>query len=91
MLSAFVRGLRTPASLFKPFSCRSLPSASVSRLSATSSAPRDLAITVVRTAEDARCALAVLRQHPKALWACDSEVDELDVKSQSPVGNGRVI
>lgn len=91
MLSAFTRGLRTPASLGKPFLRSFLPSTSISRLSASSTAPSDLTITVVRTAADAQRALAVLRQHPKAVWACDTEVDELDVKSQSPVGNGRVI
>ncbi len=35
-------------------------------------------------------ALEVLFSDPNRYWACDTEVADIDVKSQGPVGNGRV-
>lgn len=48
-------------------------------------------ITVVRDRATAEAALRILNNHPSAIWACDTEVADIDVSSQSPVGNGQVI
>jgi hypothetical protein len=41
--------------------------------------------------EDARRALEVLYKRPDVYWGCDTEVANIDVKTQGPVGNGNVI
>lgn len=48
-------------------------------------------VTIVRTAEDAIRCVEILEAHPEAIWACDTEVIDIDIKEQSPVGNGKVI
>lgn len=48
-------------------------------------------ITVVDTVEKARRAVQALEAHPDHVWGCDTEVADIDVKTQGPVGNGRVI
>eukprot|EP01035_Chromulina_nebulosa_P017260 gene17260-22791_t len=48
-------------------------------------------ITIVRDVETARKVLSILEKYPDEIWACDTEVADIDVKSQSPVGNGNVI
>lgn len=49
------------------------------------------AVTICRTKQDAQKILRILYAHPDAHWACDTEVADIDVKNQSPVGNGKVI
>lgn len=49
-------------------------------------------VTVVNNVAKARHALSVLNSLPKtAFHACDTEVAFINVKKQSPVGNGKVI
>jgi hypothetical protein len=48
-------------------------------------------ILPILTSSDAQAALKVLNQHPDLYWACDTEVANIDVKTQGPVGNGNVI
>lgn len=48
-------------------------------------------ILQILTINDAKSALQVLYQHPEVFWACDTEVADIDVKTQGPIGNGRVI
>eukprot|EP00981_Chlorochromonas_danica_P006017 scaffold1244_cov162-Ochromonas_danica.AAC.53 len=48
-------------------------------------------VTIVTDREHARKVLSVLNRHPEAIWACDTEVADIDVSAQSPVGNGKVI
>lgn len=50
----------------------------------------DVQVTIVNTREKAREVLAKLRQL-HTIHACDTEVADLDVKEQGPVGNGKVI
>lgn len=48
-------------------------------------------ITIVRDEETAHKVLEVLYQNPEStVWACDTEVADIDVKTQGPVGNGKV-
>ena len=48
-------------------------------------------ITHVLTTADAEKVLKVLRErHKDIYWACDTETTGLDVKTQGPVGNGKV-
>jgi len=47
-------------------------------------------ITIVDTPAKAKKALKVLKAHPDAVWACDTEVADIDVKQVGPVGNGYV-
>jgi len=49
-------------------------------------------ITHVTTVADAKRVLAVLEspQAEKLIWACDTEVADIDLKTQGPVGNGKV-
>jgi len=48
-------------------------------------------ITLVQTEGDAKRVLDQLMSLPKHYHACDTEVANIDVTSQSPVGNGNVI
>jgi len=48
-------------------------------------------VTIVRTVEKAKQVVRVLEAHPEAFHACDTEVAEIDLSSQGPVGNGEVI
>lgn len=41
--------------------------------------------------ESAENALQVLYQHSNAYHACDTEVIQIDLNSQGPVGNGKII
>ncbi len=47
--------------------------------------------TIVRTKEDARKVVAILKQYPERIAAWDTETIGIDPKIQSPVGNGQVI
>lgn len=47
-------------------------------------------VTVVDTKEGALKALKVLESDPEIIWACDTEVMDIDLKLVGPVGNGRV-
>ena len=47
-------------------------------------------VTVVDTLEKAQAVLKVLESHSEHIWACDTEVADIDVKTQGPVGNGFV-
>jgi len=47
--------------------------------------------TIVRTKEQAKHALNVLKSHPNRIHAWDTETISIDVKEQSPVGNGTVL
>ncbi len=47
-------------------------------------------VTVVDTKAKAEAALKVLESHPDVVWACDTEVMDIDLKLVGPVGNGRV-
>lgn len=49
----------------------------------------DVQVTIVNTREKAREVLAKLKEL-KTVHACDTEVADLDVKAQGPVGNGKV-
>ena len=46
--------------------------------------------TVVTDRDMAMSALKILSIHDDKVWACDTEVMDIDIKSQGPVGNGRV-
>jgi DNA polymerase-1 len=48
-------------------------------------------ITLVQTSGDAERVLDKLMSLPKHYHACDTEVANIDVTTQSPVGNGNVI
>jgi len=49
-------------------------------------------IQTIDTIEKARNALAKMNRAPAGtIFACDTEVSEIDLKTQGPVGNGRVI
>lgn len=47
--------------------------------------------TIVRDRDHAQQVLEALMQSPEVVHACDTEVADIDVASQSPVGNGKVI
>ncbi len=47
--------------------------------------------TIVRTREDARRVVQILRSVPERVHAWDTETIEIDAKEQSPVGNGKII
>lgn len=53
--------------------------------------PTRTEVTIVRTREHARSVVNILMANPEAIWACDTEVADINVKEQSPVGNGKVI
>ena len=52
-------------------------------------------ITKVETVQDARRVLKIIEQivdrNEDHIWACDTEVADIDLKVEGPVGNGRVI
>ena len=48
-------------------------------------------ITIVRTVEEARRALEILRQFKDRVHAWDTETVDLEIKEESPVLNGKVI
>lgn len=52
-------------------------------------------ITIVQTKEHARKILDIIyevqRNSPNHIWACDTEVADIDLKVQGPIGNGKVI
>lgn len=48
-------------------------------------------VTIINTKEEAKRVVKILESHPKAIWACDTEVVDIAIKEQSPVGNGKVI
>lgn len=47
--------------------------------------------TMIRTVEDAKRAVAILRSVPDRIHAWDTETIDLDVRSESPVGKGRIL
>jgi DNA polymerase-1 len=48
-------------------------------------------ITIVDSIDKAKKVLQIMMLDPKIIWACDTEVADIDVKTQGPVGNGKVI
>ena len=46
-------------------------------------------ITIVRDRSKAESVLKVLYDSKNVIWGCDTEVADIDVKTQGPVGNGR--
>eukprot|EP01041_Mallomonas_annulata_P002582 gene2582-5051_t len=48
-----------------------------------------VAVTIINDKFKARAVLDVLSD-PSVIWACDTEVDKIDIKTQGPVGNGEV-
>ena len=48
-------------------------------------------VTIVRTKEEANEALKVLKAFKDRIHAWDTETIDLDIKVQSPVGNGKII
>lgn len=44
----------------------------------------------VRTIEEARHVLKILKHYPNHPFACDTEVADIDLKTEGPVGNGKV-
>jgi hypothetical protein len=48
-------------------------------------------VFIVDNKETALKAIQILKAHPDHVWACDTEVADIDVKKEGPVGNGRVI
>jgi hypothetical protein len=50
-----------------------------------------LPVTTIQTKEEAKKALEILYKNPQAIWACDTEVVNIDIHEQGPVGNGKVI
>jgi len=48
-------------------------------------------VTKVITVEDAKRVIARMKQYPDTIWACDTEVSDIDLKTVGPVGNGKVI
>lgn len=48
-------------------------------------------VTIVRTPEEARRAVAILRRFPERVHAWDTETVDLSVKAESPVLNGKVV
>jgi hypothetical protein len=48
-------------------------------------------VYIVDNKETALHALKVLHAHPDHVWACDTEVADIDLKKVGPVGNGTVI
>lgn len=47
-------------------------------------------IVVVRDSETAKKVLQVLYSNPDTIWACDTEVSDIDFKIHGPIGNGYV-
>ena len=47
-------------------------------------------ITIVDTIAKAQRVLTILQTNPDTIWAVDTEVADIDVKAQGPVGNGYV-
>jgi hypothetical protein len=45
-------------------------------------------ITIVRDRSKAESVLKVLYDSKNIIWGCDTEVADIDVKTQGPVGNG---
>lgn len=48
-------------------------------------------VTIVDNCDKAEKVLKIMRAHPEAIWACDTEVADINLKEQGPVGNGKVI
>ena len=48
-------------------------------------------ITVVTNEKRAREVLAVLMANKDKVWGCDTEVADINVKTEGPVGNGKVV
>lgn len=48
-------------------------------------------VKIVENEAEANKVLEILRAHPNHIWACDTEVADIDVKKVGPVGNGKVI
>ena len=65
-------------------------STTVTSLSDRSGEDCDVSTTVVTDRDKAIDALKILSINDDKVWACDTEVMDIDVKSQGPVGNGRV-
>jgi DNA polymerase-1 len=96
--SASSRLLQQNASRITSSSLGSEVPASVRRLSGDAEAGSDLlnapldGVTIVRSAEAARKVVDILEKLPVDVHhAWDTEVSEIDVATQSPVGNGKVI
>ena len=47
--------------------------------------------TIIRTVEEARKAVEILRSVPDRIHAWDTETIELDARTESPVGKGRIL
>jgi len=48
-------------------------------------------VKIINTKAEALQAIQVLTAHKNHVWGCDTEVADIDVKKEGPVGNGRVI
>lgn len=48
-------------------------------------------IKEILTKEDTKEVLKILYQNKDKYWACDTETINIDIKTQGPVGNGKVI
>lgn len=48
-------------------------------------------VTIVRTKAEAERCLHILNANKDAVFACDTEVIDIEIKEQGPVGNGKVI
>lgn len=48
-------------------------------------------VTIIETVQQAKAALKILQKNAQAVWACDTEVVDIDIKEQGPIGNGKVI
>lgn len=53
--------------------------------------PSRTPVTIITNREQARNAVRILEANPNAIWACDTEVVDIDLKEKGPVGNGKVI
>ena len=47
-------------------------------------------ITVVKDVKRAKEIIKILESYPDHVWACDTEVADIDLKTQGPCGNGIV-
>lgn len=96
--SAIARGSRHPSGVIVSAIGDGDVPASVRRLSSSTNddagfldAPLD-GVTIVRSVESAKNVVAILEKLPVEVHhAWDTEVSEIDVTTQSPVGNGKVI
>lgn len=84
---------RPPGMSTPPISANSTPKqATTNTNTKNSNAPQTFSdkVTIIDTMDKAKHALKVLESHPDAVWACDTEVEDIDLKTVGPVGNGHV-